>query len=343
MASTAHRPVFAISVSLTATLSILLVGQLMSQSTSASKNTKAPTGNATQTPPVTAEEKEAQFHYKVAVTALKNNDLEIADSELEKAAKLAPNNALVQYNLAVVKSKSQKPAGALVNLKKAIELGLPSPEAAQADDLLVQLTYKAQKSQSGRFSWLIGRWVVNFEGFILFPPIKVRVGTYRSCVYQMDVTSILTVSSDSSDADSLEGKLSYHAQGNGNVKTSSYDDKYADDCLSAFGPPQQISVDSTYKSSKIEPFVRWDVLASAVEQDKVRDQIVISLLNEKCTGYCANWEWGGNPNLVFNLDRQFDAIELFRIDDSHVGHSGNFVRQDVTLFGPANVQLVKQD
>ena len=159
---------------------------------------RASAGNTTQPAPFTPEEKEAQFHYKVAVTALKNDDLEVAASELEKAAKLAPNNALVQYNLAVVKSKNNKPAEALVNLKKAMELGLPSTEAAQADDLLVQLTYEAQKSVSARFSWLKGRWVTNFEGFIRFST-KTRYPGFRGdivCRYQMDVTSILTVSSD---------------------------------------------------------------------------------------------------------------------------------------------------
>ena len=49
-----------------------------------------------------SDEEQARKHYRVALEALKNNDLESAAEELSKAAELAPNNALILYNLAVV-------------------------------------------------------------------------------------------------------------------------------------------------------------------------------------------------------------------------------------------------
>jgi tetratricopeptide (TPR) repeat protein len=153
---------------------------------------------------LTPEEKEAQFHYKVALTALKNDDLEVAIRELETAANLAPSNALVQYNLAVVKSKNARPAEALINLKRAIDLGLPSDQAKAADDLLVQLTYQSQKSVSSKYSWLIGRWIGHFTSRLRTKDLK--------CIYTNDnVQAALDIARDTSNLDNLTGRFTFSA------------------------------------------------------------------------------------------------------------------------------------
>lgn len=169
-----------------------------------SKKKAAKASDAEPTKPLTPEEKEAQFHYKVALAALEDGNLEIAGRELESSAKLAPNNALVQYNLAVVKSKNARPAEALINLKRAIDLGLPSDQAKAADDLLVQLTYQSQKSASSKYSWLIGRWIGHFTSRLMTKDLK--------CIYNDDnVHAALDIARDMSNLDQLTGRFTFSA------------------------------------------------------------------------------------------------------------------------------------
>jgi tetratricopeptide (TPR) repeat protein len=88
----------------------------------------------------------AEFHYKVAIAALNDGNLDVGLQELETAAKLAPDNALVQYNLAIVKQKKGEPGEALVYLQRALSLGLPADLKVKANDLLPVWTYEVQKA-----------------------------------------------------------------------------------------------------------------------------------------------------------------------------------------------------
>lgn len=96
----------------------------------------------------------AKFKYKVALKAIENGDWPVAEQNLREAARLAPDNALIWYNLAIVESKSNdKIREALDSLHKAISLGLSGKVKDQADDLLVDLTYKAENPA------FLGYWV----------------------------------------------------------------------------------------------------------------------------------------------------------------------------------------
>lgn len=94
-----------------------------------------------------SDRREAQQHYRIAMEALKDNNLPIASEELNKAADLAPSNALVRYYLGLVQSKQNSPGPALENLKRAISLGLPKQEGDLAEDLLVKLEYQARRAE----------------------------------------------------------------------------------------------------------------------------------------------------------------------------------------------------
>lgn len=108
------------------------------QKTSTQAKKKAPS-------PLSPEEKEAQMHYRVALEALRNNDLLAAQDELTQASKLAPKNAVIWYNLAVVESRNNDPKSAMEHLQKALDLGIPREIADEADDLKAKLTYAARK------------------------------------------------------------------------------------------------------------------------------------------------------------------------------------------------------
>jgi hypothetical protein len=99
---------------------------------------------AAQSAPLTPQEREAQKHYRVALEAIKNNDFSTAADELKAASGLAPKNALIWYNLAVVESKKGDAKSALEHLQKAESLGLPKSMQNDADDLEAKLTYKTE-------------------------------------------------------------------------------------------------------------------------------------------------------------------------------------------------------
>lgn len=98
-----------------------------------------------QSVPLTPQEKEAQKHYRIALEAIKNNDFSTASDELKAAAELAPKNALIWYNLAVVESKNGDSAPALEHLQKAETLGLPKTLRNDADQLDAKLSYEAKR------------------------------------------------------------------------------------------------------------------------------------------------------------------------------------------------------
>src|SRR5713101_3213457 len=70
-------------------------------------------------------DREAERHYKTAMLAVKDGNLPIAAEEMQEAAKLAPDNAVVLYGLAVVQARNQQPEEALRNLDRAVRMGLP--------------------------------------------------------------------------------------------------------------------------------------------------------------------------------------------------------------------------
>jgi len=108
---------------------------------------------------VSAQDNEAARHYKVGLVALENNDFRVAAEEFGEAVRLAPNNGLAHYNLAIVLSKQDRPQEALKSIEKAIDLGLPSREKDTAEDLVARLTYAAKRADAMRPSWLNGNWV----------------------------------------------------------------------------------------------------------------------------------------------------------------------------------------
>jgi hypothetical protein len=73
--------------------------------TAQTSSAQAPKQAATASAALTPDQREAQKHYRIALEALKDNDFATAADELTAASKLAPKNALIWYNLAVVESK----------------------------------------------------------------------------------------------------------------------------------------------------------------------------------------------------------------------------------------------
>jgi len=90
----------------------------------------------------------AEPHYKTAVLALKTEDLAVAAEEMNEAAKLAPENALVLYALGIIQARNQQPELALPNLQKAAQAGLPAPESARVPELLATIRYEIRKNEA---------------------------------------------------------------------------------------------------------------------------------------------------------------------------------------------------
>lgn len=80
-------------------LTIFAAASVWSQTSS---TTRKSTGSQTSAA-LTPDQQEAQEHFKIATRALADNNLEIAGRELEEAARLDPKNAVIWYNLAVVR------------------------------------------------------------------------------------------------------------------------------------------------------------------------------------------------------------------------------------------------
>jgi tetratricopeptide (TPR) repeat protein len=122
----------------------LITVRTQSQATANAQSTQM-SGARKGTAPLTPEEKEAQKHYRIAQEALKNNDLNTAADELKTAATLAPNNAVILYNLAVVESKKDDPKSALDHLHRATSLGLPENQQDNAAQLEAKLIYQLKR------------------------------------------------------------------------------------------------------------------------------------------------------------------------------------------------------
>jgi hypothetical protein len=182
------------------------------------------------------DEKEAQFHYKVALTALKNKDFDVAVRELLIAARLAPKNALVQYNLAVVKSQSGNPTEALTYLKQAIELGtLPDEQAKDAERRLVDLTYASE-----RFSWLIGSWKASFTARV---SLSTPAG-YADCTYEGPGEFKMNVSKADDQSDALTGEILFSAE------SEKFIDGPTSYCRKTYGKEDQIG-SATYEIGSV--------------------------------------------------------------------------------------------
>jgi hypothetical protein len=98
-----------------------------------------------------ADSTEAKKHYQNAVTAIGKNDWQTARAELLQAEKLAPNNALVHYDLALAYSHSGQPKSAQAELNKALQIGLPAEQKQAAEQLRQQLASQSAvpKATSG--------------------------------------------------------------------------------------------------------------------------------------------------------------------------------------------------
>ena len=132
----------------------------------------------TQAPDGTAS---AQLHYNNAVSAIAKNDWATAKSELIRARKLAPRNALVSFDLALAYEHTGQTEAARTELNHALELGLP-PEQKKAAERMEEQLAKSSPTQSTQNSpvpavarparpieeiteWIVanGQWVASYN------------------------------------------------------------------------------------------------------------------------------------------------------------------------------------
>jgi tetratricopeptide (TPR) repeat protein len=140
--------------------SFALAGALTFDSAASAQRGSAP--NLSQrTPP--AQDEDAEYHYRVGVVALKDGNLDIALREFSTAARMEPENALIQYNLAIVNQKKGRPADALRSLREAMRLGLPDDVSRAAKELLPSLAYENEKTLEA------GRSLRDAQGFVMYP------------------------------------------------------------------------------------------------------------------------------------------------------------------------------
>lgn len=118
--------------------------RIVGQSTRATSATRRASKTAENRSAILSpDEREAQKHYRISLEALKHDDFATAADELKIASELAPGNALIWYNLAVVDSKQGDSAqSALDHLQKATSLGLPKAMRNDADELEAKLSYQ---------------------------------------------------------------------------------------------------------------------------------------------------------------------------------------------------------
>lgn len=98
----------------------------------------------------TAGDGETERHYRTAILAMKDENLAIAAEEMNEAAKLSPENALIVYGLAVIQARNLQPELALPNIEKAEQLGLPNKEAAEAEGLVTSIRYAIKKDEAAQ-------------------------------------------------------------------------------------------------------------------------------------------------------------------------------------------------
>jgi hypothetical protein len=115
---------------------------------------------------------EAKQHYQNAVAAIAKSDWVAAKAELLQAEKLAPQNALVHYDLALAYSHTGSPKSALTELNKALQLGLPAAQKQDAEQLRLKLASQGAASNSHKqpktnadsktessLNYFVGSWV----------------------------------------------------------------------------------------------------------------------------------------------------------------------------------------
>lgn len=123
---------------------------------------------ARKTPAKTAAQHEAQVHYKTALIALQNNDLVVAEKELQASVDAAPSNATYWLNLAEVQAKRDDIKEALTSLGHARKNGVPAALREKADSLEASLAYQsqndAQKAQrAALLQPYIGTWTWDYH------------------------------------------------------------------------------------------------------------------------------------------------------------------------------------
>ncbi len=97
-------------------------------------------------PQTTDPTAEAKAHYQNAVAAIARNDWQTAETELTQVEKLAPQNALVHYDLAQAYSHTGESALAKAELNKALQLGLPAEQRRAAEELKDRLANTSTKT-----------------------------------------------------------------------------------------------------------------------------------------------------------------------------------------------------
>jgi hypothetical protein len=154
----------------------------------------------------TTDQSQAELHHKVALIALKDGNLSVARRELEAAAKPAPQNALIQYPLAIVNQKSGRADAGLEHLEQALSLGLLPDVKKSAEDLLPTLLYEKQKTESSIDNYT-GVWRArrHLSGTLADEPDT----------YSTDEEFTLTVAGDTGRLSGLLTVSEVTAQGNG--------------------------------------------------------------------------------------------------------------------------------
>jgi hypothetical protein len=89
----------------------------------------------------------AKVHYQNAVAAIAKSDWQTAKNELLQAVKLAPQNALVHYDLALAYSHTGQAKSAQTELNKALQIGLPTEQEQAAQELKQQFASQASDSK----------------------------------------------------------------------------------------------------------------------------------------------------------------------------------------------------
>jgi hypothetical protein len=133
--------------------------------------------------------------------ALKDNDFDIAARNFERAATLAPNNALIRLNLATVQNKLGNVTDARANVKRALDIGLDGAALTHAQDLQGELDYKAEKidDASNKLSPFTGAWTsAGGREFALG-------GLLLGCQRREAWTHRISLSSDGSGQGNLQG------------------------------------------------------------------------------------------------------------------------------------------
>lgn len=82
---------------------------------------------------------DAKNHYKKAESAIHRGDWQTASQELRQSATLAPNNALIHFDLALAYAHIGNAKSARSELQIATQLGLPTEQRQSADALRKQL------------------------------------------------------------------------------------------------------------------------------------------------------------------------------------------------------------